>query len=147
MDAPLPTIEQFISKLVVSSGTKAGTLLASLVYLRRLKTRLHARFKGRRCSNHRIFLATLILAAKYHNDFSLMNKDWAQCSVMSMHNYNFCFSCTQINLMEQQLLFLLDWDLRITEEDLYRELEHFLAPLRPGIEERHTRQEMEQKKR
>jgi hypothetical protein len=41
--------------------------------------------------------------------------------------------------MEKQLLFLLDWDLRISEADLYRELEPFLAPLRDEIEARHLR--------
>lgn len=32
--------------------------------------------------------------------------------------------------MEKQLLFLLDWDLRIRPEDLYCHLEPFLAPIR-----------------
>ncbi|KAH8599655.1 hypothetical protein B0O99DRAFT_590091 [Bisporella sp. PMI_857] len=32
---------------------------------------------------------------------------------------NFGFSRTEVNLMEKQLLFLLDWDLAITEDDLY----------------------------
>lgn len=32
--------------------------------------------------------------------------------------------------MEKQLLFLLDWDLRISTEDLYYHLEPFLAPIR-----------------
>lgn len=32
--------------------------------------------------------------------------------------------------MEKQLLFLLDWDLRINPEDLYYHLEPFLAPVR-----------------
>lgn len=148
-DAPPPTIKQFVTWVVVSSNTQAATLMSSLVYLCRLKSRLHATVKGRRCATHRIFLASLILAAKYLNDTSPMNEHWAKCSVMSMHNYNFGFSCTEVNLMEKQLLFLLDWDLRITEEDLYRELEHFLAPLRLGVQERHicrTRRKMERKR-
>lgn len=32
--------------------------------------------------------------------------------------------------MEKQLLFLLDWDMRVTENDLYYHLEPFLAPIR-----------------
>lgn len=43
--------------------------------------------------------------------------------------------------MEKQLLFLLDWDLRITEEDLYRELDPFLAPLRNDVAARHERRQ------
>jgi hypothetical protein len=39
--------------------------------------------------------------------------------------------------MERQLLHLLDWDLHFTEEDLYRELDPFLAPLRFDVAVRH----------
>jgi len=43
--------------------------------------------------------------------------------------------------MEKQLLFLLDWELGITEQDLYRNLDPFLAPIRDEIErqEEHAR--------
>ena len=35
--------------------------------------------------------------------------------------------------MEKQLLFLLDWDLNITEEDLYEHFEPFLTPIRARL--------------
>jgi hypothetical protein len=37
--------------------------------------------------------------------------------------------------MEKQLLSLLDWEVTITETDLYRELDFFLSPIRLNIEE------------
>jgi hypothetical protein len=138
-DSSLPSIDKFITQLVVSSNVQVPTLMSSLVYLRRLKSRLQPMAKGLRCTTHRIFLASLILAAKYLNDSSPKNKHWANYSVVSTHAYNFGFSRTEVNLMEKQLLFLLDWDLRITEDDLYYELEHFLAPIRTDIEARHAR--------
>ncbi|KAL2135833.1 hypothetical protein VTI74DRAFT_6762 [Chaetomium olivicolor] len=138
-DAALPTIEEFITQLVVSSNVQVPTLMSTLVYLRRLKSRLQPMAKGLRCTTHRIFLAALILAAKYLNDSSPKNKHWASYSVVSTHAYSFGFSRTEVNLMEKQLLFLLDWDLRISEEDLYRELDHFLAPIRTDIETRYVR--------
>ncbi|KAJ5681612.1 cyclin domain-containing protein [Penicillium maclennaniae] len=95
--------------------------------------------KGLRCTTHRIFLATLILSAKYLNDSSPKNKHWANYSVISNSIYNFGFSRTEVNLMEKQLLNLLNWELRITEQDLYRELDGFLAPIRLDIEDRHIR--------
>jgi hypothetical protein len=98
--------------------------------------------KGLRCTTHRIFLASLILAAKYLNDSSPKNKHWASYSHISTDAYSFGFSRTEVNLMEKQLLFLLDWDLRITEEDLYRELDPFLAPLRERIQAKHARREL-----
>jgi hypothetical protein len=138
-DGPLPSVEEFITQLVISSNVQVPTLMSSLVYLRRLKSRLQPMAKGLRCTTHRIFLAALILAAKYLNDSSPKNKHWANYSVVSTHVYSFGFSRTEVNLMEKQLLFLLDWDLRITEEDLYCELDHFLAPIRTDVEARHAR--------
>ncbi|ROW03576.1 hypothetical protein VSDG_01232 [Cytospora chrysosperma] len=127
-DAGLPTLEEFITQLVVSSNVQVPTLMSTLVYLNRLKSRLQPMAKGLRCTTHRIFLASLILAAKYLNDSSPKNKHWANYSVMGYSSFG--FSRTEVNLMEKQLLSLLDWDLRITEEDLYRELDVFLAPIR-----------------
>jgi len=146
-DGGLPTLEAFISQLVVSSNVQVPTLMSTLVYLRRLKSRLQPNAKGLRCTTHRIFLAALILAAKYLNDSSPKNKHWASYTNMSSSAYNFGFSRTEVNLMEKQLLCLLDWDLRITEEDLYRELDHFLAPIRRDIEVRHARRMRERAER
>jgi len=140
-DGGLPTLEEFITQLVVSSNVQVPTLMSTLVYLNRLRSRLQPMAKGLRCTTHRIFLASLILAAKYLNDSSPKNKHWANYSVISNEYLNFGFSRTEVNLMEKQLLFLLDWELRITEEDLYRELEPFLAPIRNEIAARHARRQ------
>lgn len=140
-DAGLPTLEEFITQLVVSSNVQVPTLMSTLVYLNRLRSRLQPMAKGLRCTTHRIFLASLILAAKYLNDSSPKNKHWANYSVMPCAGFSFGFSRTEVNLMEKQLLFLLDWDLRITEEDLYRELDPFLAPLRDDVAARHERRQ------
>ena len=86
--------------------------MSTVVYLHRLKSRLPAVAKGIQCTCHRIFLAALILSAKYLNDSSPKNKHWAR------HTLGL-FSLPEINLMEKQFLFLLDWDLRIASEDLY----------------------------
>lgn len=159
----LPSLEQFIRNLVWSSNVQVPTLMSTLVYLNRLKSRLQPEAKGLRCTAHRIFLAALILTAKYLNDSSPKNKHWAKytqiwddangprciapgCSQGSrctreshLRCPDFEFSKTEVNLMEKQLLMLLEWDLRVTQEDLYRELDIFLAPLREKIHERSLR--------
>jgi len=132
-DGGLPSLEDFITQLVAASNVQVPTLMSTLVYLNRLKSRLQPMAKGLRCTTHRIFLAALILAAKYLNDSSPKNKHWAKYSTMRTAEYQFGFSLTEVNLMEKQLFFLLDWELRITEEDLYRELDHFLSPIRRRI--------------
>ncbi|KAI1504756.1 hypothetical protein F5X99DRAFT_416451 [Biscogniauxia marginata] len=146
-DSSLPTLEEFITQLVVSSNVQVPTLMSTLVYLTRLKSRLQPMAKGLRCTTHRIFLAALILSAKYLNDSSPKNKHWANYSHINSESHSFGFSRTEVNLMEKQLLFLLDWDLRITEQDLYRELDPFLAPIRDDLEAKHARRMQRKKQR
>ncbi|QUC16246.1 uncharacterized protein UV8b_00487 [Ustilaginoidea virens] len=139
VNVSLPTLDEFITQLVVSSNVQVPTLMSTLVYLTRLKAKLQPMARGLQCTTHRIFLASLILAAKYLNDSSPKNKHWANYTHIATDMYSFGFNRTEVNLMEKQLLFLLEWELRITEQDLYRELDSFLEPLRCRIAERHAR--------
>ena len=59
------------------------------------------------CTRHRVFLATLIVAAKYLNDSSPKNKHWTKHANL--------FDNAEINLMESQLIFLLDFDLWVDD--------------------------------
>ena len=128
----LPPLKVFIQGLVDRSHVQVPTLMSSLVYLSRLQQKLPPVAKGMRCTVHRIFLASLILAAKNLNDSSPKNKHWARYS--SVKGYEgFGFSVTEVNLMEKQLLFLLDWDLRITNDDLLTHFEPFLGPIRAHL--------------
>jgi hypothetical protein len=106
--AALPPLKAFIELLIEKSQVQVATIMTSVVYLNRLQSRLPPVAKGMECTIHRLFLAALILAAKYLGDSLQKDKDWVE----------FGFPLSEVNLMEKQLLFLLDWNLRIDPEDL-----------------------------
>ena len=101
----IPPLAQFISHIVVQSKVQVPTLMTTLVYLARLRSKIPPTASSRYCTAHRIFLACLILSSKFVNDLSPKNRKWAIYS----QTENFSLDIIEVNLMERQLLSLLKW--------------------------------------
>ncbi|CAB4256787.1 similar to Saccharomyces cerevisiae YNL289W PCL1 Cyclin, interacts with cyclin-dependent kinase Pho85p [Maudiozyma barnettii] len=123
----LPSLRTFITKLVRYTNVYTPTLLSAVCYLNKLKRILPKDAKGLPSTIHRLFLACLIISAKFHNDSTPLNKHWAKYT-------DGLFSLEDINLMERQLLQLLKWDLRLSNEDLILDLQYLLEPIKQHIE-------------
>jgi G1/S-specific cyclin PLC1 len=130
-----PPLESFITSLICNSNVEVIPFMSCLVYLDRLKQKLPPDAKGGRCTVHRIFFATLILAEKFLSDFSHKNKQWSSYSYVQAYKA-FGFSRAEVNLMEKQLLYLLDWRLMVSHNDICYYSEPFLAPLRQEISDK-----------
>lgn len=133
MTPSIPSLKVFIATVAFHSQVPMPTLATTAVYLIRLRSRLPSDSKGMRCTAHRIFLACLILASKNLNESSPRNINWSRYTRVRGYD-GFRFNLKDVNLMERQLLFLLDWDIRINEEDLFQAWEPFLAPIREEIQ-------------
>lgn len=116
----LPTLREFITKLIDYTNVYTPTLLMTLCYLNRLSLKLPPHATGMPSSRHRIFLSCLILSAKNHNDSSPLNKHWTKYT-------DGLFTLQDVNLMERQLLSLLDWSIIIREEELLEVMEPLLT--------------------
>lgn len=119
----LPSLMTFLTKLVKYTNVYTGTLMATLIYLQKLKSRLPKNAHGLPCTRHRILLSCLILSSKFHNDSSPKNKHWAKYT-------DGLFNVKDINLMERQLIFLLNWDLKVTNEEMCQSLQSFWNQLK-----------------
>jgi hypothetical protein len=126
LDDKIPALDLFISSIVRQANIQFPILLTTLLYLSRLYSKLPPITKGIRYTPHRIFLACLILSEKFLDDFSLYNRDWASCIQFE----EFSLSNQEVNTIEKQVLFLLDWNLSFKISELEHHLEPFLIRVR-----------------
>ncbi|QLQ79890.1 hypothetical protein HG537_0C05380 [Torulaspora globosa] len=120
---PAPPLTQFIQGLISHSNVQTPTLMATTVYLAKLRSIIPGNVYGIETTRHRIFLGCLILAAKTLNDSSPLNKHWAKYTDGLLH-------IREVNTIERELLEYFDWNVTITTKELITCLTPFLQPIK-----------------
>ncbi|GCE98812.1 PHO85 interacting cyclin [Zygosaccharomyces mellis] len=126
VDLPAPPLMRFIRNLISYSNVQTPTLMATTVYLTKLRSIIPANVYGIETTRHRIFLGCLILAAKTLNDSSPLNKHWASYTDGLLH-------IREVNTIERELLEYFDWNVCITTDELIACLSPFLQPIKEHI--------------
>ncbi|KAJ7829051.1 hypothetical protein B0H13DRAFT_1538421, partial [Mycena leptocephala] len=99
---------RFVSTVLLRAQVAFPTVLVALVYIDR--ARPHLLIALREWAFERVFLGALIVAAKYTNDCTLRNAQWARCTGI--------FGERDIGRIEREFLQVLDWELGFVEADL-----------------------------
>ncbi|KAH7061806.1 hypothetical protein BKA63DRAFT_371207, partial [Paraphoma chrysanthemicola] len=121
----IASVMTFIEAVVTKSGVSMRPSVVGLLFLRRLRL-CPARFIARRpTSIHEAFLAAVILATKNIDYTSPKNKHWTRYNWLQSRDGDRVVA--EINLTETQLLGALNWNIRISLEDLYSLLQPVLA--------------------
>lgn len=115
-------LEALASYLIAISRIDIMVVLGSLTYLLRLKSCIKNDAdkcaRGHACASYGLLVASLVLSAKYLNDNSLLNTQWAKYCAINFQGFYFRLSLRQVNCMEVELLDLLGWDLHLSLNDL-----------------------------
>lgn len=121
---PIPSLYTFIYGLIKHSNVQSTTLMTCLVYLNRLKQVIPPNSVGMYSTHHRIFLGAMLIAAKYTNDSSPMNKHWSSYT-------NGLLTLREVNALEIEMIQYIGWDnLRFQNDDLIYSLSYFLEPIK-----------------
>ncbi|KAJ4489450.1 hypothetical protein C8J55DRAFT_300353 [Lentinula edodes] len=107
--SPCSDARSFVERVLHKARVKMSEVLATLAYIDRARPFLEISSETK-YPFERVFLGALIVATKFLNDSCIPNMHWAQCSRL--------FGKHDIGRIEREFLEVLDWDLRLTEEDL-----------------------------
>ncbi|ORY02409.1 hypothetical protein K493DRAFT_188939, partial [Basidiobolus meristosporus CBS 931.73] len=106
-----PSLSKLVKRVIRKCRIRTPTLLVALVYIDRLREYLPAQAIGSPTTGHRVFLASLILASKFHDDASLWCADVAHI----VYKY---WDLSEINEMERVFLNYVNFDLWVDQEQL-----------------------------
>ena len=131
-----PSCEDFIRHLSISAEQPLLVLMATKIYLRRLKRAPKLDSGGLFETPNQLFLGVLRLAVKYLDDRIHTKKYWRQRARLTWAGTSFSINSTELDSVESTLLLKLRWSVSFGEEELLDAFKsHIPSPRR--IDEAH----------
>lgn len=122
---PPITINKYLMRLRSAFRCSDATFIAALIIVDRLLQYDGGRLPLTMRNVHRVFLASLVVAVKYHEDLVYSNSHYARAGGVHLR---------EVNRLERVLLAALDFDLRVDPEQ-FRIYESALRELCRTLEE------------
>jgi hypothetical protein len=119
---------EFVASMLERAEVTMPTLLVTLVYIQRAKFHLHIGLE--QWALERVFLGALIVASKYLNDSTLKNVHWSMCTGI--------FGKRDIGRIEREYLDVLNFELKVTEDDILSHHQGLTAAARLPPSPRHS---------
>ncbi|KAI9018323.1 hypothetical protein DFJ74DRAFT_596754, partial [Hyaloraphidium curvatum] len=104
----MPPLDAFMARIIARTRIDPDTVCLALLYCRRLKDK-HPQCRGSHGTGHRLFLAAILTACKVLHDDAYENAAWAKATAG-------LFSNAQVNEIEYEFLYYLDWQLHVAAE-------------------------------
>ncbi|KAK9685625.1 hypothetical protein K7432_015444 [Basidiobolus ranarum] len=106
-----PSLSKLVRRVIRQCSVGISTLLIALIYVDRLQTHLPVQAVGTPTTGHRIFLASILIASKFHDDSSLWCVDVANL----VGRY---WDLVEITEMERVFLDYVKFDLWVDRKQL-----------------------------
>ncbi|GAB5355216.1 hypothetical protein AAMO2058_000186900 [Amorphochlora amoebiformis] len=107
---PPITVAEYIDRIAQYSTCSRGCFILALVYIDRI-IHVNQDFFVSSFNVHRLLITSVLVAAKYHDDDSLDNGFYADVGGIS---------CEEMNVMELEFLFLLNFSLKVSPDTFRR---------------------------
>lgn len=119
---PPITIHDYLKRLSAHFQCSDGNFIVAFIMADRLLQHDQGHLPLTMQNVHRLFLASLMVAVKFHEDYVYKNSHYAKAGGVRL---------SEVNRLERVLLLALDFDLRIDPDDFHR-CEAALKALRPA---------------
>ena len=110
LSPPKIHILKYLRFLKEKTKSETSCFVMAMIYIDRLLS-LHREITVTPTTVHKLFLTALLIATKFHTDIYFTNSLWASCGGVRME---------EMNILECEFLFLIQFSLVISQEDYNR---------------------------